>query len=501
MGIETPNIQIHLEEESGPENFNGGLNTLKSNEQKMEQDGMGRMIKLKDEIKTSVLQTAIDAGVDLNEIKSLDKFDLEKLFKTKLQTLDKDSLEKLFKTKLQTTEQMTEEIQKYIQNLLDKLDAKYEAIEAIDREYTVNGVHFLKCQIFKIIEALRTGKRVEIEAFGPYLRDYIEDLYSDEVNYTKTDAIGLAIMKLLFKLLPEAHAVSLYDEYNMWSVAENKLGQPVDKEQIDKMRKVIEGLQNTIKLQKKKEENWRTKAKQISKANTTNADDLRQQAEELLRKADNKKNQIDVLKENLLDLNAEMDSYKTGRLENESQALKDKFKEFVRESFIKSEIIKPDAVEGAEADYVLLSESEKIKDAEELVEFLKNINGKNLIEYGKGEEIFFQQKIGDCDDPRYLRINLRNKQGTWQCAALDASGFLNARNREIMHLVILPKENFEDQQNQVWEILHACGFEPENYHNIHFDTTDPAITPESAEKTFEDKFGVFFPKKQTSTSA
>jgi len=111
------------------------------------------------------------------------------------------------------------------------------------------------------------------------------------------------------------------------------------------------------------------------------------------------------------------------------------------------------------------------------------------IAYGVDEEIWFQNTVAQCDDPRYLRILLRDKNGNWQCAALDASGFLNPRNREIVHLVILPKENFEAQQDQVWEILHAFGFQPQDYHNVFFEVKNNDVTPQSVVDTIRLQIG------------
>jgi hypothetical protein len=53
------------------------------------------------------------------------------------------------------------------------------------------------------------------------------------------------------------------------------------------------------------------------------------------------------------------------------------------------------------------------------------------------------------------------------CEALDASAFLDPKNLEITHLVILP-EHFQKQQDRVWEILRALGHSPENYHNVYY---------------------------------
>lgn len=294
-----------------------------------------------------------------------------------------------------------------------------ESLQIIDAKYAVNGVHFLKSQFSKIVDALRQGRRVEFEGFGPYLRDYIfQGIDSGEITFTKTDQIGLAIMEFLRAVLPEAHPVSLYDEYNMWMTAADPFGRPMN----------------------------RDNEKELFEAGATR-----------------------------------------GRIESVADGIKKQFRDFVERVMRSRGIIKDLEKEGADADFVLLSESEKIRDAEELVKLLDE---KGLIERGRGSEIWFQTTVVRCDDPRYMRIRLRDDEGHWECAALDSSGFLNPRNREIVHLVILPKENFEEQQDQVWEILHAIGFRPENYHNIFFETENSEVTPESSVNTLRSKLSV-----------
>lgn len=310
-----------------------------------------------------------------------------------------------------------ENLKEMPEDLKKELDEK---LRVIDERYTVNGVHFLKCQFSKIIDDLRRGRRVEFEAFGPYLKDYLSN-YMDENpdDFTKTDKIGLAIMEFLRKeVMPEAYPVSLFDEYNLGTRASDGLGKPLDRDN-----------ENPFYAKNKER----------------------------------------------------------GKLEIESGGYREKFKAFIERIFRQRGIVREGETEGPENDFILISETEKTKDAPALEAALKE---KGLIEYGEGEEIWFQNKIDQCEDPRYLRINLRTKDGTWQCAALDASGFLHERNRKITHLVILPKENFEEQQDQVWEILHALGFQPENYHNIFFETNNPKVTPESTVETLREKIEV-----------
>lgn len=297
---------------------------------------------------------------------------------------------------------------------IDLMKQMAEEIAVVDRKYEVNGVYFAKCQFSKIIDALREGKRVEFEGWGPYLRDYIfQGIDHDEVELTKGDEIGLALMEFLRKdVIPEAHPIALYDTLNMWMSASDTTGRPLDR--------------------------------------------------------DAKKGE-------------------RGKLMLESNKIEDSFRMFVERQLRSRGIIQEDEQGGAEKDFVLVSERDKQKDAEELARVLEE---KGLLRKGEGDELWFQNTIENADDPRYLRINLRSKDGDWQCAALDASAFLNPRNREIVHLVMLPKENFEQQQDHVWEMLHALGFKLENYHNIFFDASDKSsVTPESAVSSLKQQLG------------
>jgi hypothetical protein len=115
-------------------------------------------------------------------------------------------------------------------------------------------------------------------------------------------------------------------------------------------------------------------------------------------------------------------------------------------------------------DYLLVSETEKIKDAEELVRQLEEQAPELIVR--EGEALYFVKDDGD-------RVTLRNTNGDWKCEALDASSYIKPENAEITHLVVLPKD-FEEQQNNVWAILKSLGIEPTNYHNIFFpENADP----------------------------
>lgn len=350
-------------------NFDTMLTRLKSAESGRELNGLSKTRALKDQYKARLIKTEGEREVHSDALK-----------------------------------EMPLDLRKEMEALLREVDAAY----------TTAGVHFLKCQFFRIIQALREGKRLEFEGFGPYLRDYIfKDMESETVKLEKADEIGLAVMAFLKReVIPEAHAVSLYDTLNLGTTANDLTGMP----------------------------------------------------------------QKDVDNPN----------YTRGKLVLASENIEQMFRNFVERQLRGQGIINAEEQEGPDRDYVLISEKDKIDDAKKLVSAMDK---KGLIEYGAGEEIWFQNKLAQCDDPRYLRILLRDKNGNWQCAALDASGFLNPRNREIVHLVILPKENFEVQQDQVWELLHALGFRPQDYHNIFFEVDNNNVTPASAVKAIRSQVG------------
>lgn len=143
------------------------------------------------------------------------------------------------------------------------------------------------------------------------------------------------------------------------------------------------------------------------------------------------------------------------------------FYENIKQLLKNNGLISPDAKEGGE--YLLISESLKVKDAEILINKLE-LNGN--IERD-GESIYFINP--ESENPAYRRIQLRTKAGRWLCEALDASSYIKPENLEITHLVVLPN-HFKEQQDKVWEILRVLGIMPTNYHNIFFDeNNDPEI--------------------------
>jgi len=133
---------------------------------------------------------------------------------------------------------------------------------------------------------------------------------------------------------------------------------------------------------------------------------------------------------------------------------KQNFRQDVKDCFEENGIIRKGDKEGK--DYLLVSESSKIEQAQKLTELLEQ---KELVRKGKGEEIWF-----DNGEESFL---LKTSGGRWLCEALDASAFLDPHNLETTHLVILP-EYFKQQQDRVWVILRSLGFQSKNYHNIYY---------------------------------
>lgn len=119
-------------------------------------------------------------------------------------------------------------------------------------------------------------------------------------------------------------------------------------------------------------------------------------------------------------------------------------------------------------DYLFVSESQKVQDAEILVAKLEGLATETGISYIRrnGEEIIFENP--NAENSEYKKIILRTRNGRWLCEALDASSFLDPDNLAITHLVILPN-HFKKQQDRVWELLRVLGITPENYHNIFYD--------------------------------
>lgn len=305
-------------------------------------------------------------------------------------------------------------------------------LKELEKERTVNGVDYSYCQFWKIAAEYNNKdtdgqpkKVISIESFSPYLKDYLDYLSTansdnhelrSKLVLRKEDEIGIRILLKLLDKMPEAHIVSLFDEYNLWASASNVLGRPLD----------------------------------ISEYKSKDDPDMQKR----------------------------QTAYDANYVRGEAEApnsLKQAFRILVKQIMIDSKVISEEDTEGAEGKYNLLSESEKVPDAISLVELL---NEQGLIEgdiSSDNSELYFQNTKEGCEDPRYMRILLRDAQGHWQCPALDASSYLDKendsrkekyKNKNVIHLTILAdgtrEENgrlvdssFRDERNMVWEILRA----------------------------------------------
>ena len=287
-----------------------------------------------------------------------------------------------------------------------------EEIAKVESWATRDGVNFSKCQMGNIAKAYKENKKVEWESLSPYLSDYntvTGEMWSD--NLTEEDIIGLELAKLLKHEFPKARMISLYDEYNSnLADSETVMGAPTE---YDNSSYGVE--------------RWAYKNDK-----------------------GNKKGLYKPIGENIKEA-AQLDF---------PPKVKENFRLSLEGLFRKNGIIDENDESGK--NYLLVSESSKTKNAEELVLALEN-KGKIKID---GKAIYFVNP--KAENPELTEITLRTKNGRWLCPALDASAFISPENTEITHLVIL-KNEFRKQQDQVWEILHSLGIEPTNYHNIFYD--------------------------------
>lgn len=281
----------------------------------------------------------------------------------------------------------------------------------LQKEMVRASIDFSKCQMPKILEDYQAGRPVEFESFSPYLSDYnlatgdFQKIYQE--NPVNTDAIGIEVAKVLRRAFPEATMISLYDEYNTVMLdSADAFGRPYELNWI-KNEAPQEVRDRLLKILDEQEPDGKTK--QVSLP----------------------------------------------------QAIKDNFRDSIERQLQSEGVIRPG--DKKDVNYKLISESEKVVEAEELVNFLDT---QGLVEKGKDQQLFF--KKGDAE------IELRQPNGHWQCVALDASSYFKHRdeNLKTTHLVVLPK-SFEEQQDQVWEVLQAIGMKPTNYHNIFFDKDLP----------------------------
>jgi len=154
------------------------------------------------------------------------------------------------------------------------------------------------------------------------------------------------------------------------------------------------------------------------------------------------------------------------------EEIKNIFRKSIEKYLRKEGVIKDKDKEGE--NYLFVSESSKTKKAQELVDRLRE---RGAIRDGKNGEIFF--------DNGQESFILKTKAGRWMCEALDASAFLDPKNLEIIHLVILP-DHFKKQQDRVWEMLKTLGHKPTNYHNIFYNPEgDPQKITERIKQEIE----------------
>ena len=273
-----------------------------------------------------------------------------------------------------------------------------EELTEASKEARRDGVDFSLCQMNEVMEDYQSGRKVEFESFSPYLADY-----------------GLSTGEI-------------------WS---DKLTD-TDKVGIEVARTLREAF---------------PKARLISLYDEYNTDmpdaadfygsASREERDEQGRiRRDEHGNPIDAPQIQL------------------SDDVKENFKRNIEKLLIEKGVLAETAVDGEE--YLFISESEKIREAEILVQQLE-ANGNIRRD---GEAIYFTNP--DAENPAYQEIPLRTKSGRWLCEALDASSYIKPENLEITHLVVLP-EAFKEQQNKVWEVLRVLGIDNTHYHNIFFD--------------------------------
>lgn len=304
-----------------------------------------------------------------------------------------------------------------------------EELASAEREATRDGVNFAKCQMDKIIEANNKGKQVEFETLSPYLADY--NTATGEIwsdNLTKSDAIGLALSRTLRDNFPKARMISLYDEYNS-NIPDSStlLGNPMQFETPD----------STV------------------------------QRYELDKKGRLKPTGV----------------LKDARQLSFPEKTKGNFKNNLEKLFRSAGSIRKDDQEGK--NYLFVSESSKVESAEQLV---RKLEDKGKIKRD-GQAIYFVNP--EAENPAYREITLRTSNGRWLCEALDASSYLDEKNLEITHLVVLPNQ-FIEQQDKVWGILRTLGIEPTNYHNIFYDENIP---PEQVTRVIQEEIDYFLKNK------
>lgn len=153
--------------------------------------------------------------------------------------------------------------------------------------------------------------------------------------------------------------------------------------------------------------------------------------------------------------------------------------------FYEKGVLRYDDIPGS--DYRLLRESAHLKQVDELIEQLR-VRSRVLIQHTDDGDVLFrptdewigQLGLNSAGRVREFRRHgiLLKKAGRPTCQALDAAGFLNPTNRQIVHLVMLDKA-FRTQQDKTYTLLRALGIaRGDSYHNVFFDSArlSPEVT-------------------------
>lgn len=101
------------------------------------------------------------------------------------------------------------------------------------------------------------------------------------------------------------------------------------------------------------------------------------------------------------------------------EPVKKNFRQSVEQLLRKHQVLKEQDREGE--NFLLISESSKIQAAENLVAQLESAGHIRR----SGEAIYYINK--EAENPAYVEVQLRTKQGRWLCEALDAASYLDPK--------------------------------------------------------------------------
>lgn len=292
-----------------------------------------------------------------------------------------------------------------------------EELTEASKEAMREGVDFSLCQMNEIMEDYSSGRKVEFESFSPYLADY--DLSSGEIWSDKLTDTDKVGIEVAKTLSQSFPKARLISLYDEYNT----------------------DIPDSADFYGKPKRSQTNEQGQIV--------------------TDDKGNPLDAPQLQL------------------SDEVKENFKGNIEKLLKEKGVLSPEATSGKE--YLFISESEKIVEAEELVKQLET-NGNIRRE---GEAIYFTNP--DAENPSYNEIPLRTTNGRWLCEALDASSYIKPENLDITHLVVLP-EAFKEQQNKVWEVLRVLGIDNNHYHNIFFDDKQD---PEKVAKVIKEEIGKY----------